>query len=353
MVRSPFTSNQIDGRCITLTEIGEFEDYRRRGVEKKKQIEFYVNPPTTNLRTHSIYHLFTHDDLIVNQEYQRTSVWGKERKRLLIDSMLRGYSIGTLFLWYRHDKGISEILDGQQRIRTIINFINDGFSIVLNSGRLCYYSALPEDVKDNFDNYEISVTQYRGIDEDEVRQMFLRLQEGVPLNIPEKLNSLDNPLVKVVRELCKHPFIKDLGIQEFRFKKFGFCAATYYSIINGAAHSGGMRMLKYYMNGELKKSELNTVKTTFDIIDEFMRSNITNMNSTVLSRAICLLVAKLAQEGYNKFNGLWDYYLRLRELQQKGKTPLWRTNEEVDELIERYKGFERSLNLVHGVQNRI
>ncbi len=49
--------------------------------------------------------------------YQRGYVWDKEKRSKLIDSILKGYPIGTIIIWWNNGKGY--ILDGQQRTRSL------------------------------------------------------------------------------------------------------------------------------------------------------------------------------------------------------------------------------------------
>ncbi|MDV6298131.1 DUF262 domain-containing protein [Dietzia maris] len=60
--------------------------------------------------------------------YQRRSVWNPKVKSLLIDSILRGYPLPLVFLHNRLDistsKSIRQVVDGQQRLRTILAFVD-------------------------------------------------------------------------------------------------------------------------------------------------------------------------------------------------------------------------------------
>ncbi len=60
--------------------------------------------------------------------YQRRSVWNPRVKSLLIDSIIRGYPIPLIFLHNRLDvnssRTVRHVVDGQQRLRTILAFID-------------------------------------------------------------------------------------------------------------------------------------------------------------------------------------------------------------------------------------
>lgn len=60
--------------------------------------------------------------------YQRRAVWNPRVKSLLMDSILRGYPLPLIFLHRRLDittsKNVRQVVDGQQRLRTILSFVD-------------------------------------------------------------------------------------------------------------------------------------------------------------------------------------------------------------------------------------
>lgn len=60
--------------------------------------------------------------------YQRRSVWNPRVRSLLIDSLLRGFPLPLIFLHSRLDvatsKTMRQVVDGQQRLRTILSFVD-------------------------------------------------------------------------------------------------------------------------------------------------------------------------------------------------------------------------------------
>lgn len=60
--------------------------------------------------------------------YQRRAVWNPKVKSLLIDSVLRGFPLPLVFLHNRLDvntaKNVRQVVDGQQRLRTILAYID-------------------------------------------------------------------------------------------------------------------------------------------------------------------------------------------------------------------------------------
>ena len=85
-----------------------------------------------NSQSHSIqtiYGWYRDGKLIVNRAYQRKLVWTLAERRKLIDSVERRYPIPLVLLAEvkRGDQNVFEIIDGLQRLHTIMSFIENGF----------------------------------------------------------------------------------------------------------------------------------------------------------------------------------------------------------------------------------
>lgn len=66
--------------------------------------------------------------LNLRPEYQRRLVWDVRKKSLLIESLLMNVPIPPIFL-FETDWNQYEVMDGQQRLNTIIDFFNDSFAL--------------------------------------------------------------------------------------------------------------------------------------------------------------------------------------------------------------------------------
>lgn len=67
-------------------------------------------------------------DLVLSPEFQRNSVWKKAQKAYLIDTVLRGFPVPIIYIRDRVAnletlKQEREVVDGQQRLRTILAFV--------------------------------------------------------------------------------------------------------------------------------------------------------------------------------------------------------------------------------------
>lgn len=76
-----------------------------------------------------LYLLAVDGELDLNPPYQRGAVWSLEQKQNLWKSMLMGLPVGSIFLNLRSNHSQYFVVDGQQRIRAILDFFKDELSI--------------------------------------------------------------------------------------------------------------------------------------------------------------------------------------------------------------------------------
>ncbi|MGA1980568.1 MAG: DUF262 domain-containing protein [Sedimentisphaerales bacterium] len=136
-------------------------------------------------------------ELQLTPKFQRRAVWSDKARSFLMDTVICGYPISKIFM--RHDidpktkKSIREIVDGQQRIRAILNYLKDGFKISKNHNEEYggkYYSQLPLKVQKQILQHEISVDVLLGAEDTDVLDIFARLNTyTVKLNKQELINS--------------------------------------------------------------------------------------------------------------------------------------------------------------------
>ena len=180
-------------------------------------------------------------------EFQREpNVWNLDKKRKLIDSILRKFDIANIYLYKRED-GNYECIDGRQRINAILSFVglyegkqeegnsnqyNNYFKFIssdeLLGGDLLKnytnktYQEFSSNQKENLKQYEFNIIEITQIseEEDELNLMFLRLQLGVPLNAGEKLNAMLGDMRNMVfNKLSKRKYFTFLNIPKRRFSK--------------------------------------------------------------------------------------------------------------------------------------
>jgi hypothetical protein len=149
----------------------------------------------------------------LNPEYQRRLRWNNEKKSKLIESYLMNVPVPPVFL-YDGASSKLEVLDGQQRINSIVEFLSGGFELEklkiwpsLN-GRT--FSKLPPALKRGLNRAKLSaitlITEPIKTHEGEIdlrAQVFERLNTGgEKLNLQELRNCLySGPFNRLIVEL--------------------------------------------------------------------------------------------------------------------------------------------------------
>jgi len=171
-----------------------------------------------------------------NEEYQRAPAWRKPQKQLFIDSVLRGYSIPAFYLHKVAVKGKDldgnetvtsqhyDVIDGQQRIRAVCEFVNDGFSLLRPSefklppfltetevpwaGKK--FSELSPELQNRFGSQPVVIYEMTTDSQNEIRDLFIRLQGGTPLSAQDKRDTYPGQLPEYVKKVAgKVPLNRD------------------------------------------------------------------------------------------------------------------------------------------------
>jgi uncharacterized protein with ParB-like and HNH nuclease domain len=173
--------------------------------------------------------------LLVNSEYQRGLVWSKNQQKKLIDSVLRGYALPLFYLHYQQ-KQVGDmkadsygIIDGQQRINALYDFREGAIKLYdpikdENEARFpqfiknvaCpwagkYFMDLDAELQEKFDNTQLMHAKIETTIDDEARDLFIRLQAGLPLNAQEKRDAWPGGYTEFVLRFGGKPEIKKIS----------------------------------------------------------------------------------------------------------------------------------------------
>lgn len=241
-----------------------------------------------------------------NTEYQRSKVWNKQKKQLLIDSILRNYDIASVFLRQKSNSTHYECLDGQQRLKAIIEFLNDGFALSPSiteelGGNPAKFSQLPDNYRAYIKEYKINSVIVADIDEETTSDIFLRLQEGMPLNSAEKLNAIRGKMRKKVIEISQHPFFSKIGLSNSRFAHRYLAAQMLALSISGKVLSVNYNLLKkYYMmhKSQVPEAALNRVSSALSFLDRSLGDKASEIRHKSDILSLYLLVTSL-RSGYS------------------------------------------------------
>lgn len=167
------------------------------------------------------------DEINMSPHYQRMGdVWTKEKRRLLIDSILNDYDIPKIYFHTLSSESYSEsgiryaVIDGRQRLETIWNFMDGKFTLAddfeyqrddsVDLSGMTYSDIAKQypKIRVKFDSFVLPVvTVVTGDDNlDLIEDMFSRLNEAAPLNAAEKRNAFGGNLVNAITDISKHTF---------------------------------------------------------------------------------------------------------------------------------------------------
>ncbi|MCC6698741.1 MAG: DUF262 domain-containing protein [Candidatus Hydrogenedentes bacterium] len=161
------------------------------------------------------------EDLDLQPDFQRGEVWTDSKKRRLIDTILRDWHIPPIHVIERPDSHKQEVLDGQQRLAAIRDFVN---GLIRVDGKIepideeireadgVTYETLPAKLRRRFDRFTIRVFRLVDFNPDEPGELFFRLNQPTSLTAAEQRNAFFGPVRAQVRKLCES--FPDLGISE-------------------------------------------------------------------------------------------------------------------------------------------
>jgi hypothetical protein len=134
--------------------------------------------------------------LSLSPKFQRREVWKIGARSFLVDSLLRGMPVPPIYLRQtqseKRDKIIREVVDGQQRISAVLDFIEGKYRLARTlqapwAGK--DFGSLTREHQDCITSYAFSVEIFRGISDLEILEIFSRLNTySVSLNSQELRN---------------------------------------------------------------------------------------------------------------------------------------------------------------------
>jgi hypothetical protein len=264
---------------------------------------------------------FKHGNLFLSpEEYQRENAWDFGQKQLLIDTIFRGMDIPKLYFWkidrytlangypdgatrefYRNilerkwkenddpNPYIYEIVDGQQRIRTILEYMDvkppndmvyrgtwhDPFPALADTpmarGKL--YSQLNADQQTKFEESSLTIMVLEKATIEEIRDMFLRLQNGTPLNAQQKRYAMGSNIGKLARELGNlHFFTKSVYFSNSGYDHYRVASQIIHLEIKGKIISCTSKQLdklySTYKNVQMEPLVVSKTKKVLAILGE-------------------------------------------------------------------------------------
>lgn len=189
-------------------------------------------PKPNTLAISWFYGEYQKKTLELTPKYQRNPIWSLGQKCFLIDSLLSGCPIPQIFLNIKTEgsgankKTLYEVVDGQQRLRAVLEYIQGCYTLVATAAKSYpvseyykphigkKYSELPDKLQNVIWDYPLAVQELRGWDEPSIRALFRRLNYVVERLNPQELRHSNyfGEFIRTVETLAKEQVWDDFGI---------------------------------------------------------------------------------------------------------------------------------------------
>jgi hypothetical protein len=197
--------------------------------------------------------------LNISPWYQRRSVWSEPQKAYLINTIFEQKPVPSLYVRHQIDvdaeKSIKEVVDGQQRIRTILSYREDAFAARHPEHKnKVKYSELSKTQRETFVATKLSVGYLIGAEDQDVIDIFGRINSiSKTLNPQEKRNAIYSGEFKqfsLTQAVERLPFWRATDIFSAtdisRMQEVQFISDLVINMINGLSDFNAKTIDKFY-----------------------------------------------------------------------------------------------------------
>ena len=268
-----------------------------------------------------------------NPDYQRPAVWTKAQKQMLIDSLLRDYDVPKLY-WRKTDSKPDkyDVVDGQQRLRAVWEYFDGGYKLPKDADPIdeenvanCTYDDLPDELRMKLDVYPLDVIVVENTEEEEIREMFLRLQNGTTLRAQEKRNAYPGKMRDFVKELSKHPFFNKVGFENSRYTHDLIAAQLVcLEIADGPTNIKNADLNKMYRDNsdfDSNSNDAKSVKKTLSFLDSIFPEKTPELTRFNVISLYCVATELLRQYVTdNVQTSFYDWFIEFERTRHEQET---------------------------------
>ncbi|WP_203142683.1 DUF262 domain-containing protein [Marinobacter mangrovi] len=250
-------------------------------------------------------------ELELSPWYQRRSVWNSAQKSYLINTLFENKPVPVIYVRHSLDLdreiSVKEVVDGQQRSRTIIEYYEDGFR-ARHPGhdKKVLFSELKPAQRQDFLLTALPVGYLLGATDEDVIDIFGRINSiSKTLNAQEKRNALYSGEMK---QFClkiassKINFWRDYGVFSAndiaRMNEVQFIADIAYNLMNGLSDFSASKLNKMYKDFDIEFPEAGQILDRIDnIFDTLVRVDAERIADTIFSRQPLLFSLMMVIDG--------------------------------------------------------
>jgi hypothetical protein len=212
-------------------------------------------------------------ELEIKPPFQRNPVWSVRQQSALIDTILLEYPIPEIYMQDLTDaEGTQKfvLVDGQQRIRAVLDFLAGEFELDEESPHwpgIAFEDLTTDDKKKLFE-YNFIVRQLPDIPDDELRSIFQRLNRYTMTLNPQELRHATywGPFIKLMEEISDLESWNDWGIfsatDRRRMRDVEFISELAVAHLNGIQNKKKL-LEEYYQQYEKAFDDAESLRTVF------------------------------------------------------------------------------------------
>jgi transcription termination factor NusB len=215
--------------------------------------------------------------LELRPDFQRREVWSDAARIMLMDTILRDVPMPKIFLsnFIKDDRTYRIVIDGQQRISAILSFLRNEFCLKKPyEGEYfnLFYKDLPGTVKNDFLGYPIDFNEVTGISDEELREVYSRVNKYTFALNKQELRRADFPgkFLKLSEEVALEEFWETARVftvaNRRRLGDVEFVSELLAGLIDGAQEKKQTLDEFYQKYAKWDEEELTKVKSRFLLI---------------------------------------------------------------------------------------
>lgn len=129
--------------------------------------------------------------LNIRPPYQREFVYDDKKRNAVIESVRRGFPLNVMY-WAEQERGVYNMLDGQQRTISICKYVDEQFAVLDQDRNPKYFSNLSNEEKEKLLDYELMIYVCRGSHQEQLKWFEIINIAGEKLYPQEMLNAIYN-----------------------------------------------------------------------------------------------------------------------------------------------------------------